>query len=841
MSSAEASGERGIAIGRDAIHSIFVTGDLKQFFGGDYRGLAEAYRSPWPVFDRVEVDRFVGRAWLETLLDSFLQKNDRGLFVVEAEAGLGKTAFLAHLVRERGYIHYFFDRTSGRADAPTALRSLSAQHIRAWKLSPDAAEGVPPGSAAWPEFFQNLLKKAADRRDQIKPEEKIIIVVDALDVADTPRPGQNVLGLPRIVPEGVYLVVSQRPVEVPLTVEAPREVVRIEAQGRDNLADMGKFLKQAAGWPGVKKALDASRIPLARFIATLLDKSQGVWIYLHYVLAEIKTGRRTPLTLEDLPQGLWQYYAGFWNQWRRDHEDVWDALHLPLLSTLAAAQEGLTSEMLSTLGSVVSDPIALKRLRRVLDTEWSPYLAATAAGSGSARAYRFYHASLREFFGGAIDTAHLTWPEQTFVEELAEATRQAHARIADVFVHRWGGWDAGLPALQTIAPARLDTLDRYGLHHLAAHLEAAGRENDLHRLMRLEWSGHQGEQTRARFENTWYTMHERVGDTLGYLNDVDRAWQLAERAYAGRQSSSAIGLQCRYALIVTSLCSLAGNIPPALLAALVEKGIWPGPQGLAYARRMQGPELRTRALAALAPHLGSTERDQALREALEAALAIRDEQYLFRALAALAPHLTAPLLGEALAAALAIWGKPSRSRALAPHLTPPLLGEVLAAAIRDAEVNRSEPALANRDERYLSRALAALAPHLTAPLLGEALAATRAIGDEKSRSRALAALAPHLTAPLLGEALAAAETIGETDYPHLAKSSLAALALRLAERPSATLYPLWSRTIRLSATRTRAGLLGDLCDLIPVLAALGGAEATAETFRAIQDVGRWWP
>jgi len=105
--------------------------------------------------------------------------------------------------------------------------------------------------------------------------------------------------------------------------------------------------------------------------------------------------------------------------------------------------------------------------------------------------------------------------------------------------------------------------------------------------MRLEWSEHQGEQTRARFENMWYTVHERVGDTSGYLSDVDRAWRLAERAYAGRQSSSAIGLQCRYALIVASLCSLAGNIPPALLAALVEKGIWLGPQGLAYARQIQ--------------------------------------------------------------------------------------------------------------------------------------------------------------------------------------------------------------------------------------------------------------
>ena len=141
----------------------------------------------------------------------------------------------------------------------------------------------------------------------------------------------------------------------------------------------------------MKKALDASRIPPARFIATLLEKSQGVWIYLHYVLAEIETGQRPrPLTLEDLPQGLWQYYARFWKPMAtRDHEDAWDALHLPLLSTLAAAQEGLTSEMLSALDGVASDPTALKRLRRVLDTEWSPYLAAASAGSGSAASVPF--------------------------------------------------------------------------------------------------------------------------------------------------------------------------------------------------------------------------------------------------------------------------------------------------------------------------------------------------------------------------------------------------------------------------------------------------------------------
>ena len=97
MSSVEASGERGIAVGRDAIQSILVTGNANQFFFGEYQRLADAYIHPWSVFDRVNLKRFTGRGWLESRVDDFLTQNDRGLFILEAGAGLGKTAFLAHL------------------------------------------------------------------------------------------------------------------------------------------------------------------------------------------------------------------------------------------------------------------------------------------------------------------------------------------------------------------------------------------------------------------------------------------------------------------------------------------------------------------------------------------------------------------------------------------------------------------------------------------------------------------------------------------------------------------------------------------------------------------------
>ena len=412
MSSAEASGERGIAIGRDAIHSIFATGDHNQFFVGDYQRLADAYLHPWPVFERVQLDRFTGRGWLASQVDDFLTCHDRGVFVLEAEAGLGKTAFLAHLARERGYIHHFVELARGLDGVAPGLKSLAAQLVRAWVLNPYTAEAVLPGSAARPEFLQNLLKEAADRRDRTRPGEKIVLVVDALDEAGTPAPGQNVLRpASHSASKGVYLVVSQRPVEVSLTVEAPREVVRIEAQGPGQPGRHGGVSRAGRGMARREESPGRQPDPAGRSSSPRCStRARGVWIYLHYVLAEIETGRRTPLTLEDLPQGLWQYYARFWNQWRRDHEDAWDARRraAPEHAGGRPGRADLRDAQLA-LDGVASDPTALKRLRRVLDTEWSPYLAAASAASGSARAYRFYHASLREFFGGAIDTAHLTW------------------------------------------------------------------------------------------------------------------------------------------------------------------------------------------------------------------------------------------------------------------------------------------------------------------------------------------------------------------------------------------------------------------------------------------------
>ena len=204
--------DQGDFIGRDKIVHFLITGDYNKVFVGNYERLQDAYINPSSVFDRINLEHFTGREWLLAAVDRFLQAHDRGYFILEADAGLGKTAFLAWLAQHRRYIHHFSELTPGQEGVGIALCNLAAQLSLAYELRP---EGVLPSAATRPDYLYNLLKQAAHKRRQ---DEKIVLIVDALDEAGTPL-NQNVLGLPATLPEGVYVIVSQRPVAVALRVE----------------------------------------------------------------------------------------------------------------------------------------------------------------------------------------------------------------------------------------------------------------------------------------------------------------------------------------------------------------------------------------------------------------------------------------------------------------------------------------------------------------------------------------------------------------------------------------------------------------------------------------------
>ena len=731
---------------------------------------------------------------------------------LEAHAGLGKTAFLAWLVKERNYIHHFVELAPGQEGIEKGLKNLAAQIILAYKLNEDErVSDAIPDAAGRPDYLSHLLFQAAKKR---APGERIVVVVDALDEAGTP-PNMNVLGLPKVLPDGVFFIVSMRPVQVTLYSDrpiTPSRTLKILAESRENLDDMKSFLEVSASWPTVKRALEKSRYTTDDFIDALMKKSGGLWIYLHFVIPEIEEGKRSPLDLDKLPEGLPEYYAGYWARWRED--DKWYKLYLPILTTLAAAQEPSTLECILDWAGVVAPDYEKLKLRRILKEKWRPFLA--ISGEGEEEKYRFYHATVREFFEGKAKHNGPMATENDFIIELSQATKERHRIIAERYLARWGGLEKGLPDLVN----KRDEDNGYGLRHLAAHLEASGQDDELHRLLNLET---------AQGKNLWHESKEAVGDMTGYINDVMRAWRLARVGYDRKdikRTGKLIALQNRYALIFTSINSLSGNIPSELLLALVENDIWSKEEGLAHARHVPDRSKRSRVLAELSSLMNEPKfMDEALFEAQE----IQNLEDYCGTLAEIVPKIQD--INDGLAMAREIMDDYCRAIALA---------EISLRLPEDQKIKILDEALLNareskdcfgraEDSYWRAIALAEIAPRLPdaqkTKILDEALSAAQEIVDDWSRAIALFEIARKLQG--IDKALEIALKI-QDDYRRAI--ALAKIAPRLPDaQKTEILMEAFLAALEIKADRSRAIVMAEI---VPKLHDINDALSIA---REIQD------
>jgi transcriptional regulator with XRE-family HTH domain len=385
-----------------------------------------------------------------------------------------------------------------------------------------------------------------------------------------------------------------------------------------------------------------------------------------------------------------------------------------------------------------------------------------------------------------------------------------HRLLAEDFLHRWGGLDRRLPGLRGVVEC--GDADRYGVGALVWHLLGAGRWDLVDAVLALEWPTGTG-----RTENAWYTVHENLGLTRDYLAGIRAVWRDAEartdQAGAAGPGTGGVDREIDCALVISSIASIAANIPPALLPRLVEEGVWPRSRALAYARATPDPVDRARALGGLAAHLPDDERGPVLARAVKAAAAIDNPVLRAEELGRLAAHLPAdergPVLAQAVEAA-AVGNPVSRAEALgglATHLPAgPLAQAVEAAAV--GPVSRA-------------RALGGLAAHLPAdergPVLARALEAATAIGSPVSRAEALGGLAAHLPdherGPVLARAVEAATAI---DSPSSRAEVLGGLAAHLpADERGPVLARPMEAAVAIDDSDARAVALGGLAAHLP--------------------------
>ncbi|MFJ4536493.1 hypothetical protein ACIP39_11010 [Streptomyces tibetensis] len=681
-------------------------------FGSSAVPLTVALKNTQKVFSDVGVAEFTGRGWLVAYVDAFLRERNCGFLWVEAEAGLGKTALAAWLVRARGYVSHFARHTQG-GSGRVGLRNVAAQLINRYGLSPRFAPGgMLPDWVSEPEGFDALLTEAAEQARAAA--EPLVLVMDGADEAEAPDGGMP-WGLPSLLPEGVFVVGTYRTGSRPSYSESPSRVVRIDRADTRNQADVRQYLDRAVRAEPVAGRLAAAGTSADEVIRLLVERSGGVWVYLRYVLAALRTGQQPVDELGSLPADLSGYYARQVTRWQET--PGWARTGREILATLVAAREPLPYNSLGRL-SGVGDREAV---RHWCDLVIRPFLTADDGPGG--RRYELYHATARSFFGGALEELQDD-RLKILAAELTEGVARAHRRMAERYVSEFGGLgdrsagpgeenggigeenggagegNGGEPlALLAADPALASVDGGYALRHLGHHMVQAGWSTALSRLLAAE-SPPGGRLA----QNVWFTAHEYAGSLDTFLDDVELARRDAVRrtdeALERRIPATALAEELRYGLMAASVASHTDSVGPELLGQLVERGVWTAARGLAHARRLSHPGDRFRALHALQPHLTDGPRLSACQEALEAVRAcdfvsissLNGHHYFTPAL--VIPHLPedrrAAVADEAVAAALECVVGDLRGQLLATTArhAPPALGRKI--ALRALEEMRSE-------------------------------------------------------------------------------------------------------------------------------------------------------
>lgn len=662
------------------------------YYSGHFSQLKDLYVPPDDVFQRVRVQEFVGREWLTEKVDEFLAQNKSGVFILDGEAGVGKTSFLAHLVYTRRYLHLFAEQVPGETNVTRALQSLGSQIVTRYHLTEYVKRDALPEIATFPDFLSKLLRLAASN---LVAGEQIVIVCDAIDEAGIATNG-NAFGLPQVLPTGVFFILSQRPVpdRCHFSEITPRHV-RLDPNSSENKADVTEYLSNAAKWPEVAKQLRFGGYSTIQFIETLGQKSGGIWMYLFYILSEIRNGTRAPLDLKTLPNGLLGYYTQFWNKWRNEDLDKWDLFYAPLLATFATARDFISADWLMAWSGIQESKYKVIRL---VEENWQAFIK-----QDNQKRYALYHASLRDFLTiGAQRSIGIS----TLHDEMIGRIRDAHHHIIEYF--------------RTICKGDWVKLieDDYARRYLCAHLVDAGLHAELFTLV-----AENGAWAQARQEKD-----ENYDD---YLKDLELAWRWSEN-----QRAFHLGKQIRCALIESTIHSLAGNVSPELLAYLVSQKVWSPARGLSNIPQMPSEWHRAQAIANIAPLL-----PEALKlEALNIAVAITNEFNRALALRKLAPFLSESLRQDAMQTANAIQSDynsnfdsllESRTRDFAP----------------DNLIDTLKDASAINDDYNHASFICGVIPYLPEPLLSDAIAnAIHVISitkNEFSRARSLERLAPH--------------------------------------------------------------------------------------------------
>jgi WD40 repeat protein len=294
-----------------------------------------------------DVDRhlsgFTGREWVMTEVNEWLDSSKRVLWIT-GEAGVGKSALAAWLCTRRPEIvAYHFCRfgNSERVDARRALFSIAYQlstqlpgyQNRLNESSLDKTISEANAASIFDRLLVSLLPDTAPNIE--RPQ---VLLVDGLDEAT--KDGNNQLAALiasefHRLPPWLRLIVTSRPHEQAINFALQAlDPWKLEAGRPENIEDIRAYLHRELG-PFAKDGKS-----LLRAVNVILEKSEGLFLYVSWLCEELRGGRLSLDGVEDFPRGLGGVYSDFFRRYFADLQEYARDCR-PILEVVCAAREPL--------------------------------------------------------------------------------------------------------------------------------------------------------------------------------------------------------------------------------------------------------------------------------------------------------------------------------------------------------------------------------------------------------------------------------------------------------------------------------------------------------------------
>lgn len=478
----------------------------------------------------VDADVFVGRASVFDRIRQWI-RSDTGSagLVMLGPPGIGKSALSAQLPGRFEEVKALHTCRHGNAPSTNPKRCATSvahklsvcldeyrAHLRRLPLQA-LIEQSSPEALGDRLLVQPLWSMAPPSQTPI------IVVVDALDEAT--QHGRNELAdflasLAAKTPPWCRFLVTARPEPEVLSALVSFDSIGLDAASPENLDDLRTFVGH-----GLRRLGSSNDGPAAQM---LIDRSDGSFLYVHFVLTELKAGR---LALErplEFPVGLSGVYRAYFGR-RFENLDAYKQRVRPALQIVCAAQEAVPTTLLSAcLG-------------------WDE------------QATTDFHQAVGALFperDGYIQPFHRSVTEWLTDRDLAAA----------YFVSEKSG-DSALAAFGWSAFERGE-MSRYMTRHLATHLANTGQVARLERLLTdpglmdktwgagtvHEWMHFwrlvdEGRQVGTKYEAMLDALQQRGTERATLATLADRvAWLLGEMGlYADARRVAGQGLAWRKA------------------------------------------------------------------------------------------------------------------------------------------------------------------------------------------------------------------------------------------------------------------------------------------------------